>query len=130
GRHVVLRIRRPAIHAAEIAAVRNRNPQVGDRPAEFVSERHASLSRQKSKRPNPCLDLGAAPGDAFACQAFPFPNTGGPGVSARTLSPLCQVKWFGASPPGHGMSLLQAAEVGELNGHSTLAPQAKQIAYP
>src|ERR1700732_3952057 len=37
---VVFWVRRAAVHAAEIAAVGNRNAQVGDLPAEFVLKGH------------------------------------------------------------------------------------------
>src|ERR1700733_10283945 len=37
---VVFRVGRAAIHAAKIAAVCDRNAQVGDRPSEFVAKSH------------------------------------------------------------------------------------------
>ena len=44
GGHVLFRIGRTAIDAAEVAAVGDGDPEVGDLAAEFVSKRHDKLS--------------------------------------------------------------------------------------
>ncbi len=45
GGHVLFRIGRTAIDAAEVAAVGDRDPEVGDLAAEFVSKRHEVIRR-------------------------------------------------------------------------------------
>src|SRR5215470_951219 len=47
--HVVFRGGRTAINAAKIAAVRHRNAQVGDLPAEFVNETHSCTRLSQAK---------------------------------------------------------------------------------
>ncbi len=80
------RIGGAAIHTAEIAAVRDRNAQVGDSAPEFVSEQHAVFAPAKQKAQIRTWNLGYTPDAKNKRQTFPFPSTGGPGVSARTLS--------------------------------------------
>ena len=110
--HMRFRVRGAAIDAAEIAPVRYRDAQVGDLAAEFVSKppfrSFCHLTKQKS--PNPRLEFGLHT-ERIVRRTFPFPNTGGPGVSARTLSSadsrsIASRPWD-FSPSGQ--------EVGELN---------------
>src|SRR5579863_1746768 len=42
---IVFRVSRTAVDTAEIAAVRDRNPQVSDLPAEFIEKGHKTLFR-------------------------------------------------------------------------------------
>ncbi len=79
---VILRIGRAAIDAAKVAAVRNRDAQVRDLPAEFVVKRH--WCPQKTNARIQCLEPGVDEKLHFFVYRS-FPNAGGLGVSTQTL---------------------------------------------
>src|SRR5215470_12255363 len=55
---VILRIRRPAIHAPEVAPVRYRDPEIRDLSTEFVVQRHLKGIQNKTARSS-LLESGA-----------------------------------------------------------------------
>ena len=89
-RHVRFRIGRAAIDAAEIAAVRDRDPQVGDLAAEFVGRAAlCPLASPKTKSPNPRLDLGETPARDFGAPGIPLSKHGRPGRFHPNPQPSC-----------------------------------------
>ena len=94
---VIFRVSRAAVDAPEIAAVRDRNAQVGDLPSEFVEKSHATFLAGRD-RLNSCpfpknkiarsnyLDAGARRKYVVFRLVRSFPSSGGPGVSTQTLS--------------------------------------------
>src|ERR1700732_1611777 len=93
---MILAVGRTAIDTAKIAAVGDRDTQVGDLAAVFVEERHSIRldaggsigTPPQIKRPKSAIGLGQGVRlDSALSRTFSFPSTGGAGVSARTLSP-------------------------------------------
>ena len=115
---VVFRIGGTAVDAAKIAAVGDRDAQVGDLAAEFVVERHSLTSSVafallKSKSPNPYTWMRAQTKNYAFSSKPPF-QAGGPGVSTRTLIPeAVQLRRPADRLGRHRLSLPQATEVGD-----------------
>ena len=110
---IVFRVGGTAVDATEIAAVSDRNSEVGDLAAETVVKGHfgwpkldASAEKTdsqalKQNRPNPALESGASRKSTRFRRNRSFPSAGGASVSTRTLSPeiardVAPAPWVGS----------------------------------
>ena len=103
---IVFRVGGTAVDATEIAAVSDRNSEVGDLAAETVVKGHLGLPKLdastektdskglKQNRPNPALESSASRKSTDFRRNRSFPIAGGVGVSTLTLSP----RVLGTSP--------------------------------
>jgi hypothetical protein len=58
---IVFRIRGAAVHATEIATIRDRDTQIGDLSSELVVKRHVYSRPLKSKKPDPANGIERGP---------------------------------------------------------------------
>src|ERR1700719_1665902 len=88
---VIFRVGRTAVHAAEVAAVGNRDTQVRNLAAEFVVKVHDLAPSNRctnKKRLNPYAWMQAQTKKRTFSSSAPF-QAGGPAVSSQTLIPGC-----------------------------------------
>src|SRR4029077_4705001 len=108
---IILRVGRAAVHAAEVAAVCNRDAQVRNLAAEFIVKGHEAVPSDpllKQKRLNPYAWTQAKTKKRTFSWSAPF-QAGGPAVSSRTLIPGSSP---GHRPCHHRFSPRQAPRVG------------------